>query len=75
MRQFVWVTGARPQETIRLSRHCNALSGQSGHILKNGQSALTCFVKSPNRAIATISRLFPGLFSALTRHGPLFMSS
>jgi len=68
MSQFVCITGAREQETKWFSNSCNALGGQIGHIPKDAETAVICFVKGLNRVTNPLFALFLAYFCGFERH-------
>ncbi len=68
MKQFVQITGAKPQEALWFSRLCNALAGQIGHTPRDVQGASIYNVEDLNRAPGTLCGLLLAYYSALVRH-------
>ncbi len=68
MKQFVWITDAKSQEALWLSRLCNALAGQIGHTVSNVQTMSICYVEGLNHAPGTLFTLLLACFSGLARH-------
>ncbi len=68
MRKFGWILGAILPETVRFSKVCDAVGGQTCHILRTFETASQPFVKGLNRGSGPAYRTFPRFALRFRRH-------